>query len=299
VGGGQVLARYSRLYAVDGRLPPFELNPEHVPRERIDVYGPMDGHATKGLVAATSAEALRMAGQQPVDARLARAIREVESWKQTNAREHLDAASSLVKKVLATSPHGLVPHTVTAHADYRSKLGMPWYSAQTQGLLLSALARLAQATGDEQWAAAAKPVFDSLMRIKQFSGNRRRAPDPWLTVVGDTANKGHLWFEATPSRLGNSEVVDAHIVAVFGLYDYWQLTGDKAAAMLFNGGVTSVDRRMQDIRQPGRVALDDLVQRRGTLAEHRVLVRQLALLGQITRDDRFAFYAYLLTKDIA
>jgi hypothetical protein len=125
-------------------------------------------------------------------------------------------------------------------------------------------------------------------------------------VVGDPADETDVWFESYPRPQGaagrhmgaTAQVVDADVVALFGVYDYWRLTHDPIAGKLFDGGATTIDNRLQDIRQPDQLAHNDLNLNTGTAALQRVLVRQLALLTQMTGSLRFGLYARLLTKDV-
>jgi hypothetical protein len=216
----------------------------------------------------------------------------------------LRRATTLVNGVMQHTRGGLVPHNLPARNHSGQQLVTPWYSAQTQGLTLSVLTRLAEATGEQRWSDAAGAVFATL----QFSRNTRpySAAEPrdiWTSFVGDDKTPTNLWFEKYYKQDGPSSynypsmIVDAHITAVFGVYDYWRMTADPAAAQLFDGGASTLISRLPDIRRPGHASREALLSPGHRLNHHRVVTQQLAILARMTGDARFAAYSHVFGKD--
>jgi hypothetical protein len=113
-------------------------------------------------------------------------------------------------------------------------LRTPWYSAMAQGQALSLFTRLHLVTGQPLWRQAADATFTS-MTLEPVSGQ------PWSSR---TDGAGYLWLEEYPrSPVTNSErVLNGHIFALYGLWDYWRMTGDDTAAALFDGALTTAAR---------------------------------------------------------
>lgn len=243
-------------------------------------------------------------GKRP-DAVLAEVISALDPISAAVSRASLRRSISAVETVLASSNRGLVPHEEPSRDLAGRPLAAPWYSAQTQGLLLSALTRLHSLTGDQVWADEAGAVFATLQRYRTYPPtNPRKAPDVWTGYVGDRSAPDSLWFEKfVPNSTETSPddrpslVIDAHLAAVIGVYDYWSMTKSAEAARVFDGAMSTVVKRLPKIRRSGHVSRAELVGGTGSLEHHRVVIRQLALLAEMTGDQRFDRYTKLLRAD--
>ena len=240
----------------------------------------------------------------PPDVALATAINALAEYSRTNDRQALNRAETLVGGLMETTQNGLVPHDFEAINPAGQTLVRPWFSAQTQGLLLSALVRLEAVTGSQRWADDAGAVFSTLRRTRNNRDYSAVEPRPiWTSFVGDNKVTTNLWFEKYWRMDGPnyydypSMVVDAHIAALIGVYDYWGMTKDPAAARLFDGGATSLLSRLPDIRRNGGVSETALSWGVFQLDHHRVVTEQLSVLAQMTGDRRFDAYSRLLAKD--
>jgi hypothetical protein len=239
------------------------------------------------------------------DARIARAIIDLESYRDTGDTRALRRARAGARHLMATWRNGLVPHRFPATNVYGEPLQDPWYSAQTQGLLLSALVRLAEATGERRWGSAASTVFATLLVARNAGDtlpNRHRA---WLLYIGDEQSPENVWFEKYPApdtALGRtighpSFVIDAHLATVIGVYDYWRLTSSRVAARLFDGGVSTILARANEIRVPGDSSRTDLQSTNTSLEHHRVVTLQLEAIAKMTSDPRIGGLARDLAED--
>lgn len=162
----------------------------------------------------------------------------------------------------------------------------PWFNAMTQGLVLSYFTRLYRITGDELHREAAERVFESFERLGQSS-------EPWVAYVD---GRGFLWLEHYP-RPEPDHVLNAHLHAIFGIYEYWQVTRSTAAKQMLNGAVTTVRRNLPRYRRPGRISLYGLTTRTPNPKYHEIHVWQLNLLSRMTGDDYFATMAGRLRDD--
>jgi hypothetical protein len=106
-------------------------------------------------------------------------------------------------------------------------LKAPWISALTQAQTVSVLLRAFQHTGDEQYLRGATEAM------------------AWLSVPvanGGVAHTGEngVWLEEYPSDAKPSHVLNGHLTAVLGVWDYYRVTRDPKAKALFDAAVRVV-----------------------------------------------------------
>jgi hypothetical protein len=168
----------------------------------------------------------------------------------------------------------------------------PWYSAMAQGQAMSLFARLAGATGDPQWRQAADHAFASL----QLGYS---ATEPWATWRD---GNGMLWLEEYPGRTMSTSgrVLNGHMFATYGVWDYWRTTRSAAAAALFDTALQTVRRYvLTGFRNPGWASSYGL---RGDVpAEkyHAIHINQLLHMHALTGDQSFAAMAETLHRDFS
>lgn len=170
----------------------------------------------------------------------------------------------------------------------------PWWSGMAQGESLTVFSLLAQLQPENtQWREAADLVFKSFS--VRGSGNKQ----PWATVVVE----GQLWFEEYAGSQPPLQVLNGQVFAIFGLWEYWRLTGDVQAARYIDGGATTVLQIMPRIRNKDGVSYYCAQLNYCATADwmnptyHPIHIQQLNALGRITGDPRFTAWAELLLKD--
>jgi hypothetical protein len=209
------------------------------------------------------------------------------AWRVTGDRGQLDQALRQAAKLreIAIRSGGAwwLPHDFAYPAEGMRR---PWFNAMTQGLALSFFIRLYQTTGDPLHLRAARAVFRSFEAIGR--GHRR-----WVAYVdGDR----YLWLEHYPS-LQADHVLNAHLHAIFGLYEYWQETRSRSARHILEGAITTMRDRLGDFRRPGRVSLYCLHHREVILHYHVIHVWQIRLLGRITGDGWYLRMSTAFRRD--
>jgi hypothetical protein len=128
---------------------------------------------------------------------------------------------------------------------YERTLSAPWWSAMAQGEVLSVFVHLARISPENSlWREAADQTFNSF--FVRGSSNY----SPWATVVID----GQLWFEEYAGNQPPLQVLNGQVFAIFGIWEYWELTGDLRAERLIDGGATTVLAIMPRIREEGGVS---------------------------------------------
>jgi hypothetical protein len=173
----------------------------------------------------------------------------------------------------------------------------PWWSGMAQGQILSALVRAFDATGEERYRDAADRTFESFAV---------RSIDEWpLTepAVSFVDDDGVLWLEEYSGDLEPAFVLNGHLFAIFGLYDYWELTGSEEAASMIDGAATAVAHYLPEFRNgPGELSWYGLSIKPDPLGlnvkYHRIHKRQLRVLTEMTGGQIFSDYADLFTADL-
>ncbi|SER77497.1 D-glucuronyl C5-epimerase C-terminus [Streptomyces sp. yr375] len=123
----------------------------------------------------------------------------------------------------------------------------PWYSGMAQGEAISLFAQLAALedglSADDRalYRTAADGAFASLLRADNAN--------PWV-VNRDKA--GYLWIQEYPFKTAGTGdyTYNGMIFAMFGIWDYFRLTGNELAAQLYDGACTTIARYFALLRNP-------------------------------------------------
>jgi hypothetical protein len=169
-------------------------------------------------------------------------------------------------------------------------LTAPWYSQMAQGVALSLFVRLHDVTGNAAWKTPADGLFASFLLDPA-------ADQPW-GVWTDAG--GYLWLEEYPRWLpGDSErVLNGHLFALYGLWDYWRATGSSEAAALFDGALTTANRYVPSgFRNPAWASNYSLRSDLPHLTYHGIHVDQLHHAHALTGAARFADLGDMLHQD--
>ena len=92
-------------------------------------------------------------------------------------------------------------------------------------------------------------------------------------------------------------MLNAHLHAVFGIYEYWQVTRSAPARRVLKSAITTMQERVGRYRRRGGLSLYDLTHRTSFPKYHATHVWQLGLLGRISSDRSFIRLARRLTAD--
>ncbi|PRH79227.1 hypothetical protein C6N75_10690 [Streptomyces solincola] len=159
-----------------------------------------------------------------------------------------DQANRLITKRVVTRGAWYFPYPWDyTHAEHSGvSYKAPWYSGMAQGEVISLFAQLAGLDGITSqertlYTNAANGAFASLLRGDDGH--------PWV-VNKDRA--GHLWIQEYPFKSpgAGDYTYNGMIFAMFGLWDYYQLTGNKLAAELYDGACTTMARYFSLLRNP-------------------------------------------------
>lgn len=212
-------------------------------------------------------------------------LRTDDEQNLTIARDNLDRAFDTSDVVEGAS---FFPYhfDFALHANPDDTLKAPWYSGMAQGLMLGAASRLYNVKNDE----SLDPYIESALESFRLFNSQSR---PWSPTVDEHKN---LWFEEYPAD-PPGRVLNGHLHAVFGLYDYWLISNDQWAADLICGGIKTVQDRMPDFRHEGSASYYCLAHQVQSPNYHTVHVGQLLTTGDITGEKEFVESALLLAGD--
>ncbi|MBC7077868.1 MAG: hypothetical protein H5T92_06140, partial [Synergistales bacterium] len=184
-----------------------------------------------------------------------------------------------------------IPYPFDFPVHGRDPLDAPWYSGMAQGQALSAFVRLFEVTGNQTYKNFADRLFLSLTQHKSSDDPNI----PWVTIVD---KNGFLWFEEYAKGNYGDYTYNGHMYAVMGLYDYHRLTEDPVALKLYQGGMTTIRRYAEEIRNPGDVSSYCLVHPDvKSKSYHEVHIRELRLFSRMTGDPTFDQIAALFRQD--
>ena len=158
-------------------------------------------------------------------------------------------------------------------------LKAPWISALTQSQGISVLLREYQLSTDPRYLDAAKKALEWLKKPTKKDG---------LSVK---MGKG-VFYEEYPNIENPSHVLNGHIWALFGIWDFYRVTGEQFAKSMFDEGVLALRSELPkyDVdcwsvySQDNRV---DFV----TGAYQQFIIEQLRVIHAITSDPIFNVYA--------
>ncbi len=175
----------------------------------------------------------------------------LSSYHESNNQLYFDRAIATSKYLIKwsiTDDNGAVwfPYRFS-HAVRTLRLGTPWYSGMAQGMMTSVFVNLYDATGDEYWKSMASGTGKSFDQPKVESG-------PWFHNVALLDGKKFVYYEEYPALADgqNAHVVNGHIYALYGLYDYYRISGDKHVRWLFDVGASSIRDSFGAYRNPGK-----------------------------------------------
>lgn len=182
----------------------------------------------------------------------------------------------------------LVPNEAGIHVwrhdfawEYRTPLPRGWYSALSQGQMLSLLVRAHLETGDDRWLDAAWKGFRSF-EVEMEEGG-----------VAHTDADGYLWFEETVVD-PPTHILNGYMWAAWGLHDLALHTGDERPTRLFDEVVRTLRARL-DTFDVGYWSLYDHagtpIPNAASRFYHHLHVVQLRVMHRLTGDAFFAEWA--------
>lgn len=214
------------------------------------------------------------------------------SYRNSGDRRYLDLAVRHGERILsyAHTARGALylpyPFDFPLHGKAEFTMRAPWYSAMAQGQALSAFITLFEVTREARWQRAADDILATFL-------NPPAAGQPWTVEVD---RQQLLWCEEYVGEHVD-RAYNGHNFAVYGLYDYWWVTGDARARQLFLGAVQATRTHAADIRMPGRTSKYCLNHEVFSASYHGIHVQQLYKLHTLTGSPDLARLADAFQSD--
>jgi len=168
------------------------------------------------------------------------------------------------------------------HGNTRYKLQDPWYSGMAQGLTLGTFARLHHLTGRDRYAQLAERTYRSLTNVR-----KPRSNDPWVSMIDDD---GYYWIEEYP-MYKPAHTLNGKIFAIYGLYEYWRVTGRDDVASTARKAMTTVHDHLSAFRKEGGISRYCLEHEVAAEKYHEIHVEQLRQLDKMTAGTAFRGWA--------
>jgi hypothetical protein len=108
---------------------------------------------------------------------------------------------------------------------------------------------------------------------------------------------GCFWIEEYPTSPQPSMTLNGFIFGIFGLYDYYELTGDSTAHDLLERALGTVKNYIASYRRPGKASFYGLTFHRYSGYYHMAHIAQLRKLAAISGDPFFSRWADTLNGD--
>jgi hypothetical protein len=162
----------------------------------------------------------------------------------------------------------------------------PWYGGMAQGQGLSLMVSMYEVTGEKRYLSAAKATLNSFLR-------KGPVPGPWVVTL-DGAQR--LWIQEWP-RLPLDYTYNGHMIATFGLYDYYRVTKDTTALLLFRAAASAALDYAPKFRRPGRISAYCLLRRTPNDKYHGIHIACFRHLADYTGEEAFRSWAEVYLQD--
>jgi len=218
-------------------------------------------------------------------------LRQLATYVKTQDPVFLDRAQVIADALVAAGVKAdgalWIPYRFdfNLHGKAADVMRAPWYSGMAQGQVLSLVSRLYELTGKARDLDAARRIFASFAVV----GMRSK---PWVSWV----ERRYLWLEEYPGKPPD-HTLNGFIFALYGIYDFYEVTHSAAAARVFQGGLTTVRHYLPEFRNPGGISHYCLLHLVLSPKYHHIHIGQLRQLRTMTGDAFFATMADLFASD--
>ncbi|WP_370158987.1 D-glucuronyl C5-epimerase family protein [Limimaricola soesokkakensis] len=172
---------------------------------------------------------------------------------------------------------------------HQDNLQPPWYSAMAQGQMLQLVCRRMNLTNDFSRQDLAERIFRSFTHLRRLGSG-----DIGVTHID---SEGYLWLEEYPYPNFNKLVLNGHIFALLGIYEYWISSRSPLAERIIKGALLTVQRYLPEFRNPGWSSSYNLWDHLLIRNYHQTHIMQLELLYRVTGDSYFSRAADTFDSD--
>lgn len=214
----------------------------------------------------------------------------ITSYEMTNDSRYLDHARKYAQRLVdiaevnGEAMYFPYQFDMDLHNIHGEHLEAPWYSGMAQGQALSAFVRLYKVTNEEKYQEWAHQVFASFKQLK--------SQNHWVAMV----DNHYYWIEEYPMEQP-TKVLNGFIFAIYGLYDYYQLTKDNQVKIYLQASLTTVHDHLTQYRRKDDAGLYCLKHAHQSPHYHLVHIEQLQSLYQMTGVSYFLEMSQIFHHD--
>ncbi|MFQ5823063.1 MAG: D-glucuronyl C5-epimerase family protein [bacterium] len=157
------------------------------------------------------------------------------------------------------------------------ELKPPWVSAMAQGEGISVLLRAYQLTYHRKYLDIAR------LALKSFKFNLREGG------VYSVDNDGNIWFEEYPTN-PPCHVLNGFIFALLGLWEYFKLTDDKNAKILWEKGLSTLEKNIHLYDCGYWTIYDQFTRHLVGKKYHDLHIQQMRILYEVSNKKIFSKY---------
>lgn len=157
-------------------------------------------------------------------------------------------------------------------------LTSPWVSAMAQGQGLQVLIRAYNMTDDKKYLDATHLTLNSFYVEVKDGGVTYKDENGW-------------WYEEYVTGTDvQPRVLNGMIFSLFGIYEYYEFTGDKDAKYLFDQGITSLKNNLYRYDAGDWTYYDAIGHSKVGVGYSKIHVNQMLQLYKLTKDPFFKEY---------
>lgn len=177
----------------------------------------------------------------------------------------------------------------SVHGDSSVTMEPPWVSGMAQGEFLTVLSRLYEITGNREYLESAGKVLRSILNVKDTLNF-------WVSHKDST---GYFWIEEYPHPKSPGHTLNGFIFAIIGVYDYYRVTRDAKARLVYNASLTTLKHYLLEFRRRGNTSLYCLGHHHpANQSYHRLHITQFRQLSAITGDPYYSAIADLFELEV-
>jgi heparosan-N-sulfate-glucuronate 5-epimerase len=156
-------------------------------------------------------------------------------------------------------------------------IASPWVSAMAQGQGIDVLIHAYNMTGDKKYLNSAHLALNAFYVEVKDGGITYKDHNGW-------------WYEEYVTGTNvQPRVLNGMIFSLFGIYEYYEFTGDQNAKVLFNQGIISLKNNLYKY-DAGSWTYYDALGYEASPSYNEIHVNQLLQLYEITKDPFFKEY---------
>ena len=158
-----------------------------------------------------------------------------------------------------------------------------------QGVVLAVTIRLYEITGKSQYLTFSHRLFNSFLQL-------RKSNSPWIARLDSLS---YYWIEEYPHDVKPGQTLNGYIAAIMGVYEYYRITGDYRAKVVYDAALTTLKYYLPQYRRENQTSYYCLGHMMpATLSYHNLHIQMMRDLYFVSGDIFFWLMAELFESDV-